>query len=174
MANRDPWMSPHGLFRCAGDDSWVSIACASEAEWRALCEVVDPALAADARFAVAAARKQNEDALERALEAFTISRDRWDVTRALQASGVAAFPCMTPKDLAEDPHLAARGFFEELPHPEVGRRKHAGIPWRLANSPNGVRAPAPCLGADTDAVLGELLGYTAARLRQLRDDKVIY
>ena len=57
-----------------------------------------------------------------------------------------------------------REFFEELPHPEVGAKKHAGIPWRLANSPNGVRAPAPLLGADTDAVLSELLGYSVEHI----------
>jgi crotonobetainyl-CoA:carnitine CoA-transferase CaiB-like acyl-CoA transferase len=174
MANRDPWMSPHGVFRCEGEDDWVSIACATEDEWHALCGVIDPSLADDARFATAATRKQNEDDLEATVEAWTSTRDRWDVTRALQDLGVAAFPCMTPKDLAEDPHLAERGLFETLDHEEVGRRQHAGIPWRLTNSPNGVKAPAPLLGADTDSVLTELLHYTPKHLKTLRDDKVIY
>jgi crotonobetainyl-CoA:carnitine CoA-transferase CaiB-like acyl-CoA transferase len=56
----------------------------------------------------------------------------------------------------------------------VGARKHAGIPWRLHNGPNGVRAPAPCLGADTEDVLGELLGYSAERIRELSQKKVVY
>ena len=96
------------------------------------------------------------------------------VTRALQAVGVAAFPCMTPQDLVEDEHLQARGLFEKLDHPQVGPRVHAGIPWRLANGPNGVRAPAPLLGADTDSVLGKLLGYSPEKIQQLRDDKIVY
>jgi crotonobetainyl-CoA:carnitine CoA-transferase CaiB-like acyl-CoA transferase len=174
MANRDPQMCPHGVFRCQGDDDWVTIACATEDEWRALCGVVDPALAEDGRFGGEADRKQNEDALDARIEAWTSTRDRWDVTRALQAVGVAAFPSMSARDLAEDAHLAAQGFFEELPHPVVGARKHAGIPWRLHNGPNGVRAPAPCLGADTEDVLGELLGYTADRVRELAEKKVVY
>lgn len=96
------------------------------------------------------------------------------MTRELQASGVAAFPSMNSKDLAEDPHLAARGFFAELDHAEVGARVHAGIPWRLANSPNGVRSPAPLLGADTDSVLRELLDYSHDEIRRLREAKILY
>jgi crotonobetainyl-CoA:carnitine CoA-transferase CaiB-like acyl-CoA transferase len=174
MANRDPLMCPHNIYRCAGEDEWVTIACASEAEWRRLCDVVDPALAADPRFGSEASRKQHEDELDAALAGWTSSRDRWEVTRALQAVGVAAFPCMTTRDLVEDEHLRARGLFETLDHPQVGRRVHAGIPWRLANGPNGVRAPAPLLGADTESVLGELLGYTPEKIQELRDDKIVY
>jgi len=174
MANRDPIMCPHNIYPSSGDDEWVTIACADEAEWRSLCEVVEPALAEDPRFSNQASRKQHEDELDAALSAWTSSRTRWDATRALQAVGVAAFPCMTPRDLAEDEHLQARGLFENLDHPRVGRRVHAGIPWRLSGGPNGVRAPAPLLGADTDAVLGELLGYPPEKLQRLRDDKVIY
>ena len=174
MANRDPRMCPHGVFRCREDDAWVSIACANEGEWRALCEIVDPQLASDPRFANETLRKQNEDELERAIESFTASRDRWEVTRELQAVGVAAFPSMTPQDIAEDEHLWTRGFFEELPHPEVGRRQHAGIPWRLSNGPNGVRAPAPCLGADTEQVFGDLLGYTPDRIQALQERKIVF
>jgi crotonobetainyl-CoA:carnitine CoA-transferase CaiB-like acyl-CoA transferase len=174
MANRDPLMCPHNIYSASGEDEWVTIACASEAEWRGLCDVVDPGLAADPRFATQASRKQHEDELDAELARWTSSRSRWEVTRALQSEGVAAFPCMTPRDLVEDEHLQARGFFENFDHPQVGRRVHAGIPWRLANGPNGVRAPAPLLGADTDSVLGELLGYSAEKLQKLRDDKTIY
>lgn len=175
MGNRHPQMAPHGCFRCAGDECWVTLACESEEEWRALCAAIgQPALASDPRFADPAARKRNEDELERTIEAWTSQRDRWDVTRELQAAGVAAFPSLSSRDLVEDPHLAQRGFFERLAHPEVGVRTHAGIPWRLAEAPNGVRAAAPLLGADTEAVLGDLLGYSPAQVAKLREDGVSY
>ena len=48
--NRSQYMSPHGVFRCAGENAWVSIACRDDGEWRALADAIDPALAADARF----------------------------------------------------------------------------------------------------------------------------
>ena len=174
MGNRDVWMAPHGVYPCAGEDAWVSIAIADEPEWQALCRVVSADLARDSRFRTAADRKANEDALDSELRAYTQSRDRWEVTRALQAAGVAAFPSMTARDLAEDRHLEARGFFARCEHPEVGVRQHAGIPWRLANGPNGVRSAAPCLGADTEPVLRDLLGYSDAEIQRMVDEKILY
>jgi crotonobetainyl-CoA:carnitine CoA-transferase CaiB-like acyl-CoA transferase len=173
--NRDPWMSPHNCFRCAGEDEWVAIACGTDEEWQALCQAIgQPQLATDIRFRTARDRKAHEDELERLLTGWTQPRDKWEVTRILQAAGVAAFPSMNSKDLVEDPHLNGRGFFARLPHPETGVHTHTGIPWLLTNSPNGVRAPAPLLGQDTDQVLGEVLGYSAQEIARLKEEQVLY
>jgi benzylsuccinate CoA-transferase BbsF subunit len=173
--NRDPWMSPHNCFRRAGEDEWVSIACGTEEEWQALCQAVgQPQLALDTRFRTARDRKANEDALERLLTAWTEQRSKWEVTQTLQSVGVAAFPSMNSKDLAEDPHLNERGFFVRLSHPEVGGHTHTGIPWLLTHSPNEVQAPAPLLGQDTDQVMQDLLGYSEPEIARLKDEQVLY
>jgi crotonobetainyl-CoA:carnitine CoA-transferase CaiB-like acyl-CoA transferase len=173
--NRDPWMAPHNCFRCTGEDEWVTIACGTEAEWRALCQAIgQPQLADDARFHTAQARKANEDALEQILTDWTSTRDKWEVTRTLQAVGVAAFPSMTSKDLVDDPHLNGRAFFARLPHPEVGVRIHTGIPWLLTHAANGVRTPAPLLGQDTDQVMRDVLGYSPQEIARLKEEQVLY
>jgi crotonobetainyl-CoA:carnitine CoA-transferase CaiB-like acyl-CoA transferase len=166
--NHDALWAPHAIYRCAGDDLWVSIVVTSDAEWRALAGVVEPALAADARFATATARKENEDALDAWLAAWTGSRSPEEVRGLLQAAGVAAFPVMTARDLHDDPHLGSRRYFVELPHPEVGVRRHMGIPYRLHGTPLAVWRAAPCLGEDTDYVLRDVLGYDEERIAQLR------
>ncbi|MCY3821093.1 MAG: CoA transferase [Gammaproteobacteria bacterium] len=173
MGNRDPWMAPHGCFACRGEDEWVSIACAGDAQWSDLATLIDSALVDDDRFLTLEARKRNEDALEEIVSRWTARKDRWEVTWLLQAQGVAAFPSFTTEDIVQDPHLNSRGFIERLDHPEVGRRAHVGIPWRHDRRPNGVRAPAPCLGADTDTLLSDVLGYDAARIKELRDGGVL-
>jgi benzylsuccinate CoA-transferase BbsF subunit len=167
--NHDTVWAPHAIYRCAGDDRWVSIVAADEDEWRRLASVVDPALATDPRFTNAALRKQNEDALDAAIGAWCAVRTPEDVRDTLQAEGVAAFPAMTARDLHDDPHLGSRRYFVELPHPEVGARRHMGIPYRLHGTPLAVWRAAPCLGADTDYVLREVLGYDDERIGALRD-----
>ena len=67
-----------------------------------------------------------------------------------------------------------RGFFVRLPHPEVGRQTHTGIPWLLSNAPNGVRAPAPVLGQHTDEVMRDILGYADAEIARLREDRILF
>jgi len=175
QGNRDAWMAPHNCFRCVGEDEWVTIACGTEAEWHTLCQAIgQPQLADDVRFHTAQARKANEDALEQILTAWTATREKWEVTRTLQAVGVAAFPSVTSKELVEDAHLNARGFFVRLAHPEVGVRTHTGIPWLLTHAPNGVRAPAPLLGQDTDQVMRDVLGYSSQEIARLKDEQVLY
>lgn len=174
--NRDRWMAPHGCFKCKGDDDkWVTIVCGTEAEWQALCRAMGrPELAADKRFADATARKANEDALEELITAWTAERDRWEVTEILQSAGVAAFPSMSNKDLATNPHLAARGYLVQKEHPEVGKRIHAGIPWQLSATPCEVQAAAPLRGQHTDDVMRDVLGFSEAEIQRLKEIQVLY
>jgi len=132
-----------------------------------------PELAADPRFSSATLRKRNETALDEIVTAWTITRDRWETARALQAAGVAAFPSMSNKDLAEDPHLKQRNYLVELEHPEIGKRLHMGIPWRMSGTPCAVRGPAPMRDANTEEVLKSILGYTRDRIDQLRKAEVL-
>jgi benzylsuccinate CoA-transferase BbsF subunit len=165
--NRTPHMAPHGVFRSAGEDRWISIAVGSDEEWRSLVALIGDAELASPRYATLADRKRNEDELEERLTRWTTTLPPAEACAKLQAGGVAAFPTMTNQDLAEDAHLNGRGFFVDLPHPEVGKRHHAGIPWKLSGTPCEVTAPAPCLGQHTHEVLAEVLGYSAAEIAAL-------
>jgi crotonobetainyl-CoA:carnitine CoA-transferase CaiB-like acyl-CoA transferase len=174
-ANRDRWMAPHNCYKSMGDaEEWITIAVGNEPQWCALCEAIgQPALASDSRFADAPLRKQNEHELDAIITRWTSQRDRWEAAETLQRAGVAAMPTLTNKDLALDPHLRERGFLVELEHPEVGQRTHAGVPWTMSATPCKVRSPAPILGADTDEVLGSLLGFSADKIESLRRAGVV-
>ncbi len=170
VGNHHPIMAPHNTYKALGDDDkWISIAVGDETEWRALCDTMGkPQLAADPRFSSSSARKQHEGELDSIISEWTRTRDRWEVTNALQRAGVAAFPSMSNKDLATNEHLLERGYLMRLEHPEVGQRTHAGIPWTLGGQPSRVASPAPVRGADTDMVLSKLLGYSKEKIEQLR------
>ena len=175
MGNRDPHMSPHGLFRCQGEDRWVSLATGNDEEWQNFCKGMGRAeLAQDPRFATSAERKKNEDELEGLVSAWTETLTAEEVAAKLQSVGVAAFPALTNQELAEDPHLRSRNFFVELPHPEVGVQQHAGIPWQMSGTPCQVRQPAPLFGQDTDYVLQEILGYSVEQVSALKEQEVLY
>jgi crotonobetainyl-CoA:carnitine CoA-transferase CaiB-like acyl-CoA transferase len=173
--NHDRWMAPHNCYKAQGNEHmWVTIVVGSEEEWRALCRAIgQAALADDPRFDSAAMRKHNEAELDRIIEDWTLSRDRWEITEKLQAAGVAAFPSLGAKDLVEDPHMKARGFQVQLPHPVVGSRVHAGIGWKMSETPCRVRKAAPVLGEDTNSILSSLLGYSAEEIERLRQDEVL-
>ncbi len=171
--NRDPHMAPHGVFRSAGEDRWVSIAVGTDEEWQSLVAVIGDDELSSQLYATLADRKRHEDEIEARLTRWTTTLPPEEATRRLQAAGVAAFPAMTNHDLAEDPHLNGREFFVDVPHPEVGKRHHAGIPWKLSQMPCAVTAPAPCLGQHSREVLGEVLGYSESEIEALAADGVL-
>lgn len=172
--NRDPHMAPHGVFRSAGDDRWVSLAVRDDEDWRRLCTLLNrPELATDPRFATVAGRKQHEDELEAVTTEWTRRLSPEEATAQLQAAGIPAAPSMSNKDLSTDPHLNSRSIFVYLEHPEVGVKQHVGIPWQLSKTPLPVRRPAPLLGQDTDYVLREILGYSPEDIAALRERQVL-
>ena len=174
MGNRDPHMAPHGVFRSKGDDRWVSLSVRDEAEWQRLCEVMgQPELSADARFASLAARKENEAALEEIVTAWTQERTADEATQALQNAGIPAYPTLDAIDMVNSPHVGARDYFVELEHPEVGTRRHMGIPWTMSRTPCEIRRPAPCLGQDTDAVLTDIVGLSQDEIAALRERDIL-
>ena len=90
----------------------------------------------------------------------------------LADAGIAASAVMDTQDVFHDPHLQARGFVQEVPHPAYGSVLLLDKPFRLEKSDVPLQA-APVLGADTDGVLGAELGLDADDLAALRADGVI-
>jgi crotonobetainyl-CoA:carnitine CoA-transferase CaiB-like acyl-CoA transferase len=168
--NRDLQWAPHGVY-ATGEDEWLTISCPDDASWQALARLIDTdtgtGLAADARLADAAGRKRHEGELDDAVARWVAGRDRWQLTGRLQASGVAAVPSLSPLQLWQgNEQLEAIGMLERPDHPVTGRHVVPGIPWRLANGPNGLRRPAPLLGQHNDEVLTEL-GFTPGEIAAL-------
>ena len=166
---------PHGVYRCKGEDAWVSIAVASEAEWEGLRRALgNPEWVKEARFGDGYQRWLHREDLEQKLEEWTRERTPWEVTEALQGEGVAAFPSLSADQLMADRHLAARGSFPEVSHPEKGRQLGVGPPWRFSETPARLDGWTPSLGEDNDAVFHGMLGMPLEEVRRLQETQVIW
>ena len=171
--NRHSSMAPHGTYPCQGDDSWVTIAVGSDAEFAALCRVIGrPELAQDGRFADVVSRHRHQDELDEIVSVWTRERPHREAAAQLQAAGVSAMPVLTVPELMADPHLAERGFFEEVAHREAGVWKMDGPAWRFDRSPVHVRLPAPCFAEHNDYVLRDLLGLSEEEVAELEREGV--
>lgn len=159
--NRCPLVAPHGAYRCLGHERWCAIAAFSEEEWRGLCRAMgDPGLAWDSRFVTVIARLNNLEELDRVIEEWTGQHSAEEIMALLQREGVAAGVVANGRDLNEDPHLNARGFYRELEHSEMGFHRYMMPPFRLSGTPGGPNIPAPCLGQHNEHVYREILGMS--------------
>jgi crotonobetainyl-CoA:carnitine CoA-transferase CaiB-like acyl-CoA transferase len=73
----------------------------------------------------------------------------------------------TVADLVRDPQLAARGVFEEVAHRVKGTVVATGIPLGLTGTPGRTGPSGAVVGQDNEAVLGGLLGMSAAEIQDL-------
>jgi crotonobetainyl-CoA:carnitine CoA-transferase CaiB-like acyl-CoA transferase len=174
MGNRHPHMVPQGVYPCQGDDMWVAISIGSDEEWHRLCRAIgQPDLAHDPRFATVLARRHYQAELDRLLAAWTQERDHYQAMHLLQAHGVPAGAVLKGGETLVDPHLAARGFWDVVNHPEAGTYTQVSTPWRLSKSPRRATTPSPSLGEHNHDVLGDLLGLSGQEIAALEAQGII-
>ncbi|MFN0148748.1 MAG: CaiB/BaiF CoA transferase family protein, partial [Dehalococcoidia bacterium] len=173
LGNRHPVFAPHNRYRCAGDESWVVIACEDDAQFGALCRAIGrPELNEDPRFATNATRKANEAELDPFIEAWTSVRGHYEAMFLLQRAGVVAGAVLTVPELMSDPQLRERGQWVASTHPDAGTWEVDAPPWRMARTPPGVRLPAPGFGEHNGYVLRDVLKLSEEQIARLYADGV--
>jgi crotonobetainyl-CoA:carnitine CoA-transferase CaiB-like acyl-CoA transferase len=175
QGNDAPLKAPHNAYPCVGKDNWVSIAVATEDEWRSLSTVMGRKdWLRNPEFNSTQSRWEKRQELDREVARWTSTRTRAEVTRMLQAAGIAAFPSYTAQDIADDAHLNHRGTILSMTAPDGKSRKVVGPPWQFSRTPAKLETGTPGLGEHNQYVFGELLGLSSGEIEELVQSKVIY
>ena len=173
--NQDAIMAPHNCYRCKGRDKWISIAVATDEEWKALCGVMgNPAWTRDDPFTTVYSRWQNRVELDKHISEWTINYTHNEAMTMLQAAGVAAMPSFSAKDILLDPHVKARDLVREIEHPVLGKKVVINPAWKLSETPASIRKASPLLGEHNEEVFGGLLGMSKEEIKKLEDEQIIY
>ena len=170
IGNRDPDFAPQGVYPCAGEDRWIAISVTCDEAWAALCAELDlmhlVALSG-------AERREQHDHLDELIAARTITTEQRPLMVRLQTAGVAAAAVLDAAQVMADPHLAARGSFVRIDHPEAGRHAWPRVPIRLGETPASYRRPAPCLGEHNREVLHDLAGLDNELITELAERHIV-
>jgi formyl-CoA transferase len=89
------------------------------------------------------------------VEEWTLTKDKWDVFRELNAIGVPCGPVLDTSELLGDGDLTTSGMIVEVDHPERGTFKTVGCPFTLSASPVEITRP-PLLGEHNAEILTDL------------------
>jgi crotonobetainyl-CoA:carnitine CoA-transferase CaiB-like acyl-CoA transferase len=172
--NRHPTMAPHGLFRCAGEDEWVSIAVETDEEWRALCGLMEaPELCP--RYPDAAARLAGVETVEAAVERWTSARDKFEVWQRCRERGIAALPLLHNFEQVEDQHLRARRQMGIVAPAEIGGP--AAVPYsepvKLSKTPAVVWGPERTFDVPHVGPLRDVLGLSDGEIERLIEEGIV-
>jgi crotonobetainyl-CoA:carnitine CoA-transferase CaiB-like acyl-CoA transferase len=90
-----------------------------------------------------------------------------------QALGLPVTPVATAEDVVNSKQLAARGFFKEVEHPEMGKVKIPSAPYQFSRTPWAVERPTPLLGQHNEEIYCHRLGLNHEDLVKLKEAGVI-
>ena len=126
------------------------------------------------RFADAVQRVHNGAALDDIILDATKDRTMMEMFRtASEKFRMLVGIVQTPEDLAKCEHLAARGYFEEVDHPVIGKIRVPFHLWKMSDSGSTYRCPAPLLGQHNAELYRDALDLDDAALASLRARGVI-
>jgi crotonobetainyl-CoA:carnitine CoA-transferase CaiB-like acyl-CoA transferase len=174
---RDEYPNPVLLDSFRSSDGWFVVCVIREHHFERFAQAIGhPELLSDPRMADRSGWRTHTDSLIRPLvESWAATRTKHEAAAALTAAGVAAAPANRTEDLLVDQHVRGhrmlipvlRGDGEDEPV------LIAGNPIKIAGRPEPASAAYPRIGEHTAQILGDGLGLTKARLRQLESEGLI-
>lgn len=175
---RGPTAVPHNAYRTKGEayNDWCTIACFSDVEWKALVELMgNPAWATDPELGSLDGRIEHQEEIDRRIETWTLTLDKYELTAKCQAAGVKAMPVQSSQDRVDnDPQLEARGMYTPMDHRVLGQHKYQNVPFRLSNSEASVHRPAPLIGQHTRQVMEGLMGLGRDEVLEAYEDGTLW
>ncbi|CAN0641385.1 MULTISPECIES: CaiB/BaiF CoA transferase family protein [Burkholderia] len=170
--NAHPNIVPYQTFQTS--DGWIIVAVGNDGQFRKFVEAGGrPELADDERFATNPSRVRHRDTLVPILAEMVKARGKADWIDVLEAAGVPCGPINDLDEVFDNEQVVARGMQVSLPHPSGANAKLVRNPIRMSATPPDARTAPPLLGAQTDDVLRDMLGYDDAKIARLRAKQAI-
>jgi crotonobetainyl-CoA:carnitine CoA-transferase CaiB-like acyl-CoA transferase len=107
--------------------------------------------------------------IDEVFQRFIVRYSREEAMDLCQRKGLEVGAVYTAEDILNDSQLAARNFFTDVDHEQLGRSiRYPGGPYTLSATPWRLRGRAPMLGEHNAAIFGGELGVSDERLASLR------
>ena len=128
VGNRGYGRAAWGIYPCR--DGFVGIIAGPDHRWPEVARIMEREELADPRFASRRGRQDNADEVDALMLPWLLDRDKVDIFKAGQDSGLGFSFVATMRDILEMEQLLARDYFVELAHPAAGTLRYPGAPVR--------------------------------------------
>lgn len=164
--------TPYQAF--ATSDGFVLAGAPNNAAWQRMCAALgDEALATDERFSTNQARFDNRDVLIPLLETHFRTRSAAHWVKLFETHGVASAPIQTLDQVLTHPQVLANDMVVHATGKDGVSEPLVGTPFKIEGARQTGATAAPTLGAHTDAILREVLGYSAADVAAFKQAGIV-
>jgi len=168
--NNHPTSIPTGVFETR--DGHINIACAGQAMYMRLVDVLDDKRMLEPDFADGAARSRNRDRMNEIINEHTRLKPSHEWIAILNEAGIPCGEINTVDQVFETPQIKHLGMAKPIQSHERGDTHVVGQPMTLSRTDSAIKHPPPQLGQHTDDVLKNL-GYDDDKIGEFRDRNVI-
>lgn len=167
MGNAHPTVLPYQVFETA--DGHIIIAIGNDMQFAKFARIAGLAdMAEDERYITMAGRIRNRETMIPRIMAAIKTRTSSEWIKQLEAASVPCGPINTIDQVFADPQVKARGLAVTLESADAGAVRLVGNPVKLKSGASTSQKAPPKLGADTHAVLSELLGMKDAEIERVK------
>jgi crotonobetainyl-CoA:carnitine CoA-transferase CaiB-like acyl-CoA transferase len=163
-------MVPWDLYPC--QDGYAAIISAPFRHWLRGAELFDEPRLFQEEYRHARDRIKHRREVEAMIKPWLLTQKKEDVFHAGQEKGLAFGYLANLAEAFQVPQHQDRGFLVELDHPVVGTHKYCDAPFKMPKSPWHSKR-SPLLGEHNEEIYGTMLGYTAAEISALYNERII-
>ena len=173
--NEDPINSPHGLYKCQGQDEWIAISIQNATQWENLCGTIGKKeMSLDTRLSSPEKRRNHSSEIDTVITAFTSGLSAHKAMEILQDNDIPAGPSINIAQVYEDPHTIGSGYLTPQTYPNGVTRLMPGMPW-TSNLENSFHLEAaPEIGASNLRIYKELIGISSKDYETYLENQIIY
>jgi len=155
-------------------DGFIMVSTFTDAFWSSLVEMMgNPDWAKSDVCRSAGSRRRNLGMIKPRIKEWMLQHTIAEISQLAKASRAACVPIQSVKEAMDSELLRAREFFVEVNHPQAGKLKFPGAPYKLSDTPWRIKHPAPMIGEHNDRVYSKMLGYSRSDLAKLKTAGVI-
>ncbi|MBQ13275.1 MAG: formyl-CoA transferase [Gammaproteobacteria bacterium] len=170
--NRSQTSAPADTFRTK--DGWVLVQSVGGPLFKRWADLMgETHWLDDPRFKDDISRGDNGELISERLAQWCAERNTEEVLQAMEEARLPAGPVLSPQEVLDDPHIAAKGLFQSIEYPGLDSPAPLmSTPVELSETPGEIRHRPPTLGEHTDQIMAEL-GYSESEIAELRENRVV-
>lgn len=170
--NRSQTSAPADTFRTR--DGWVLVQSVGGPLFKRWADLMgEDHWLDDPRFKDDITRGDNGEVISERLARWCAERTTEEVLSAMEDARLPAGPVLSPQQVLDDPHIAAKGLFQAIEYPGLDTPAPVmKTPVEFSDTPGTIRHRAPTLGEHTDEIMQEL-GYSPEQVSEFRKNRIV-